>query len=114
VVATKADYLAATDCLERATSDRRGVPVFTFALTFALQEYTEVEARELYFESPESIATTLSSSTGEVRGLLALPQRFEVQWGNSPVGEAVRYLARYYQPVELPCPGTSFRLFEIR
>jgi hypothetical protein len=114
VVATKADYLAAAGCLKSAASDRRDVPVFTFGVSFALEEYSQVKARELYFESSESIAVTLSNSRGDVRGLLALPQHFEAQWSNTTMGHAVRHLTQNYRLAELPCPGTTFSLFEIR
>jgi 4-amino-4-deoxy-L-arabinose transferase-like glycosyltransferase len=114
MVAIKGDYLAATRCLDNAAPANPAAPVFSFGVTFALEEYTQIDARELYFESPDSIEKRLATNDGEVRGLLAIPKGFEGQWGETPMGEAVRHITENYELAALPCPGTTFSLFEIR
>jgi hypothetical protein len=112
----KEDYLHATQCLsETARAAPLGTTVFSFAATFTVEEYTGLDPRELFFETPDSARQALSQSTGSPRGYLLLPvQGFEEQWGRTPMGETYQYLRGNYTLNPVPCLGTSFTLYEIR
>jgi 4-amino-4-deoxy-L-arabinose transferase-like glycosyltransferase len=113
---TKQDYLAGARCLvDRAGDELRTVPVFSFAVTFTLKEYTFLRPRELYFETPAGVDAALATAGNPVRGYLILPvQGFEEQWQETPMGATYRRLMARYHLVEVACPSTSFTLFEIR
>jgi hypothetical protein len=113
---TKQAYLAGARCLVgRAGDGPPTVPVFSFAVTFTLKEYTLLRPRELYFETPASVDAALASAGNPVRGYLILPvQGFEEQWQETPMGATYRHLTARYHLVEVACPDTSFTLFEIR
>ena len=117
----KQDYIQGVRCTEEAVSPNASdLPVLTFQITFALRQYTLLEPRELFFETPGSVDALLAGSSrgavpGGARGYLVLPlQRFEEQWGNTGVGQSYHHLQSAYKLMQVPCAGTSFSIFEIR
>ncbi|MFL5734364.1 MAG: hypothetical protein ACJ78Q_14350 [Chloroflexia bacterium] len=114
----KQDYLQAVHCVQDVASESRtGLPLLTFQITFAMRQYTTLDAHELYAETPNSVDALLNRSpaNGAARGYLVLPLAgFETQWGHTQVGRTYQHLQTAYQLDTLPCPGTSFTTFEIR
>ena len=115
LAAGKQDYLAASGCVRSLVGQTSRTPVFSFGVTFTLSEYTATNPRELYLETPQSVDAAVKSSEGPVRGYLILPlDRFEAQWGATPMGATYHHLQSAYRLLPLACPGTSLSLFEIR
>jgi hypothetical protein len=111
----KNDYLAATNCLKAHAGMDATIPIITFGATFTVQQYTGFAARDLYYETPKTLADSLGPSNGTTLGYLLLPlSGFEAQWGGTAMGEAYRSLKANYKLEPLSCPGSSLSLFAIR
>ena len=74
LVNDKEDYLHATSCLDSAVARQpTPLPVLSFAVTFTLKQYTNLDVRELYDESPVSVDAALRAPREGLRGYLVLP-----------------------------------------
>jgi hypothetical protein len=111
----KEDYLQAVRCVQSVAGVSTGKPVFSFGVSFALREYTGLEPRDLYYETPDSVDAALGGQQTGVRGYLVLPVRgFEEQWGNTPMGATYRHIREAYTLGEHGCEGSSFSVFVVR
>ncbi len=112
----KEDYLRAARCVQETVgSSSPQKPLFSFGITFTLRQYTRLNPRELFLETPGSVDQALEGGESDVRGYLALPlSGFEEQWGNTRIGETYHHLKNGYKLTQVGCPGTSFSLFEVR
>jgi hypothetical protein len=111
----KNDYLQASACVQRAAGSDGAVPVLTFGVTFTVQQYTGIPARDLYYETPQSVSTLPAPGGQKPVGYLLLPLNgFEAQWGSTPMGQTYEAIKSRYTLEPVSCPGTSFSLFALR